>query len=42
VVQASDAGITDLRVYGANEQDFADQASDQGGLWVGGRWLPPL
>lgn len=42
VVQASDAGITDLRVYGAHEQGLADQGSDRGGIWVGGRWLPPL
>ncbi len=42
VVQASDTGITDLRVYGAHEQDLVDKGSDQGGIWVGGRWLPPL
>jgi hypothetical protein len=41
VVQASDAGITDLRVYGAHEKNLADRA-DRGGIWVGGRWLPPL
>ena len=39
VVQASDAGITDLRVYGAHEQGLADQGSDRGGIWVR---LPPL
>jgi hypothetical protein len=39
--QGSD-GITDVRVYGAHERDIAEGPSGDEGMWIGGRWMPPL
>lgn len=35
-------GISELRVYGAHERPLDEQERAQGGMRVGGRWLPPL
>jgi hypothetical protein len=35
-------GIANIRVYGANERDLADHLTGEEGMWVGGRWMPPL
>jgi len=42
IVQHSPAGLTDVRVYGARERPLTDHAPGVGGLWIGGRWIPPL
>ena len=35
-------GITDLRVYGAHEHPLSEHRTGEEGMWVGGRWVPPL
>jgi hypothetical protein len=35
-------GIADLRAYGAHEQPLTDHRTGEEGMWVGGRWVPPL
>ena len=35
-------GIAELRVYGAHEHPLDDHPTGEEGLWVGGRWIPPL
>jgi SnoaL-like protein len=35
-------GIAHARVYGAHERQLADDATGEEGMWVGGRWVPPL
>ena len=35
-------GITHVRVYGAHEPKLTDHPSGEEGMWVGGRWIPPL
>jgi uncharacterized protein (TIGR02246 family) len=35
-------GISDLRVYGAHEHQLAENDTNDEGLWIGGRWIPPL
>jgi hypothetical protein len=35
-------GITDLRFYGAHERSVDDHRTGEEGLWIGGRWVPPL
>jgi hypothetical protein len=35
-------GITELRVYGAHEHPLAEHRTGEEGMWVGGRWVPPL
>jgi hypothetical protein len=42
VVRANSAGIFDMRVYGAHEQALTDHRTGDEGMWVGGRWIPPL
>jgi hypothetical protein len=42
VVRVNSAGIFDMRVYGAHEQALADHRSGDEGMWVSGRWIPPL
>jgi hypothetical protein len=42
VVRQGPAGITALHVYGAHERPLYDRHADERGLWVGGRWIPPL
>jgi hypothetical protein len=35
-------GIVDLRVYGAHERPLTEHRTGEEGMWVGGRWVPPL
>jgi hypothetical protein len=35
-------GFADLRVYGAHERPLTDHRTGEEGMWVGGRWVPPL
>ena len=35
-------GICELRVYGAHERPLTDHLTGEEGMWVGGRWVPPL
>jgi hypothetical protein len=42
VVRTSADGITDVRVYGAHEHALTEHRTGDEGMWVGGRWVPPL
>jgi hypothetical protein len=42
VVRMAPDGIADLRVYGAHEQPLTEHRTGEEGMWVGGRWIPPL
>lgn len=42
VLRVGPQGITDFRVYGAHEQPLTDHRTGEEGMWVGGRWVPPL
>jgi hypothetical protein len=42
VVRASAEGITDIRAYGAHERALTEHSTGWEGMWVGGRWVPPL
>jgi hypothetical protein len=42
IVRDGPHGIAELRVYGANERRLADEGSGEDGMWLSGRWLPPL
>ncbi len=42
IVRAGRDGISELRVYGAHEHLLSDTPSGEEGMWVGGRWVPPL
>jgi hypothetical protein len=42
VLRLGAQGITDFRVYGAHEQPLTDHRTGEEGMWVGGRWVPPL
>ncbi len=35
-------GISQMHVYGAHEHPLAEHPSDEGGMWIGERWIPPL
>jgi hypothetical protein len=35
-------GISQMHVYGAHEHSLDERASDEGGMWIGERWIPPL
>ena len=35
-------GVSELHIYGAHEHPLAEDEETQGGLIVGGRWIPPL
>jgi hypothetical protein len=39
--QGSD-GLSELRVYGADERPLTEHPTGDEGMWVGGRWVPPL
>jgi SnoaL-like domain len=41
-LRMSDAGISELRIYGAHERPLADDDGLSAGLRLGGRWIPPL
>jgi hypothetical protein len=42
IVRVSAEGITELRVYGAHEHPLTEHRTGEEGMWVGGRWVPPL
>jgi hypothetical protein len=42
VVRTDTTGILDIRVYGAHEHALTEERDGEEGLWVGGRWIPPL
>jgi SnoaL-like domain len=42
VVRVGPGGIADLRVYGAHERPLMEHRTGEEGMWVGGRWVPPL
>jgi hypothetical protein len=42
IVRAGPNGISELRVYGAHEHPLSDRPTGEEGMWVGGRWIPPL
>jgi hypothetical protein len=42
VVRMGPDGIADLRVYGAHERPLTEHRTGEEGMWVGGRWVPPL
>jgi hypothetical protein len=42
IVRASPEGITEVRLYGAHERPLTDHPTGEEGMWVGGRWVPPL
>jgi|SRR3954447_110140 hypothetical protein len=42
VLRMGTDGIADVRVYGANERALGEYATAEEGLWIGGRWMPPL
>jgi SnoaL-like domain len=35
-------GLADVHAYGANERPLADRPTGEEGMWIGGRWMPPL
>jgi hypothetical protein len=35
-------GIAELHVYGAHERPVAEHRTGDEGMWIGGRWIPPL
>ena len=42
VLRMGPDGIADLRVYGAHERQLTEHRTGEEGMWVGGRWVPPL
>lgn len=42
IVRAGPEGVTELRVYGAHERPLTEHLTGEEGMWVGGRWIPPL
>jgi hypothetical protein len=42
LVRTAPDGIADLRVYGAHERPLTEHRTGEEGMWVGGRWVPPL
>ena len=42
VARIGQDGIADLRVYGAHEHQLTEHRTGEEGMWVGGRWVPPL
>ncbi|HEX4035466.1 MAG TPA: nuclear transport factor 2 family protein [Solirubrobacteraceae bacterium] len=41
-VRVGGDGIQDARVYGAHEQGLEHRDPEAGGIYVGGRWMPPM
>lgn len=35
-------GVSELRAYGAHEHPLSEHPTGEEGIWVGGRWIPPL
>jgi hypothetical protein len=42
IVQTSAGRLADVRVYGAHEHPLAEHRTGEEGMWIGGRWVPPL
>jgi hypothetical protein len=42
VARVGSDGIADLRAYGAHEQPLNEHRTGEEGMWIGGRWIPPL
>jgi hypothetical protein len=42
IVRTGPEGVTELRVYGAHERPLSEHRTGEEGMWVGGRWVPPL
>jgi hypothetical protein len=42
VLRMGPDGIADFRAYGAHEQPLSEHRTGEEGMWVGGRWVPPL
>jgi SnoaL-like domain len=42
VIRAGKRGIDDARVYGAHEHPLDEHHGGEEGMWLGGRWIPPL
>lgn len=42
VLRMVPGGIADFRAYGAHERPLTEHRTGEEGMWVGGRWVPPL
>lgn len=42
VVRTGPDGIAEMRVYGAHEHPLSEHRTGDEGMWIGGRWVPPL
>ena len=42
IARADEAGIAELRIYGAHEHVIYEEELDPGGLRIGGRYMPSL
>lgn len=42
IVRVGPSGVSELRAYGAHERRLSDRPTGEEGMWVGGRWIPPL
>jgi hypothetical protein len=42
VLRDGPEGLADVRIYGAHEHPLSEHRTGEEGMWVGGRWIPPL
>jgi hypothetical protein len=42
VVREGPDGLRDIHVYGAHERPLEQHRTGDEGIWIGGRWVPPL
>jgi hypothetical protein len=42
IVRMGAAGIADAHIYGTHEPRLSDRPTGEEGMWVSGRWIPPL
>lgn len=42
IVRAGPGGVSELKAYGAHEHQLSNHPTGENGMWVGGRWVPPL
>jgi hypothetical protein len=42
VLRAGPDGLREINVYGAHEHPLEEHRTGEEGIWVGGRWVPPL
>jgi hypothetical protein len=42
VLRSGPDGLRDVNVYGAHERPLTEHRTGDEGIWVGGRWVPPL